>query len=241
MRRLTWHVWIAAAIVWAGLGSLAAAPAPDFTDALGAGTHGEERLVTHARGHVILAARNGWVRYCGLPLELSPTASTIAVSVCVDDDFQDGLLLSDAYERASLGKAGTTWPSLEVVARRAGPTSFRLSFGYCSQPQPDPYRWHVIAVGDLPTGKWHDLAFSWGPHGQMIWVGDRIRAFSEFSGRYQTDPSTPLFRGWGLGCLYNFQTPGSADPAPNDSASPVSFRNLRMWRDQVWLGPRRQL
>ncbi|MCE5240794.1 hypothetical protein LLH23_20215 [bacterium] len=241
MRRLTWHAWIAAVTMWAGLGSLAAAPAPDFADPLTELPRGREH---GAIGHgQCVTLRNGasWVRYADCGQQLPTAAGTIAVTILVDDDFQEGMLLSDAYERTTLGTPGTTWPSLEVAAQRAGPTAFRVSFGYCSQPQPDPDRWHIIVSPELPTGKWHDLAFSWGPHGQMLWVGDRIRAHSAFTGAYAIDPSTPVFRGWGLGCLYNIKTPDAPEPAPDRSAAPVSFRDLRLWRDQVWLGPRRQL
>lgn len=242
MRRVC-TLWAMCVLTVGGVSAGGGLPAPRLADALQGRTVGQARegKVQFARGHVTVTHWNGWVRYAPPSWELPATACTIAVSVRVDDDFQEGMLLSDAYERQTMGVVGTTWPSLEVVARRAGPTSFRVSFGYTSEPRPDPDRWHIILSPELPTGRWHDLAFSWGPRGQMIWVGDRIRACSKFSGRYQTDPSTPLFRGWGLGCLYNTMTPGCPDPAPQRSACPVSFRNLRVWADQVWLGPRQQL
>ncbi len=201
---------------------------PIFTDSLNGGTVGAYQYVSWTDENATLDQWNSWIKYT--QMELPSAAGTVSFSFDVTaqpDPY--ARIMSDAYTSNN----GGTWPSFIVSLVPAGPDTYTLRFGYWHD-----FYWSWAAMGQtLRTGTWYSAGVSWGAQGQSIWVNQNQVAYNPYAASYQ-HYGTNNFQGWGLGSLCNRSDGGEAlsDPWPYPSASPVSFRDLQVWDEQVEYG-----
>jgi hypothetical protein len=225
------------AVVHLVVGTVPASATLIFSDPLHGGTLGSTHYVSSYADHVTLDQWNSWVKYT--TYELPTAAGSLAFWLNIDEGSPDGILVSDAYERRYLGTVGTTWPSFVVQAFRPTPGTYGLQFQYWNlEPAGSSGTWHAVQTGPVfRAGQWYDVGLSWGAEGQSIWVYQSQEAHSAYAGAYGHHWSTPVFKSWGLGCVYNMQVAYSPDPSPpTRSANPVSFANVRLYGGQEAYG-----